>query len=87
MKLGYLLIAAFSISLGVIIFGEGGLIPAFRFSQEKVQLEQRIRKLEEDNQDLRRQIRSFETDSAFQEYTIRKSLSLVGEDEILFEFQ
>lgn len=87
MKIGYLFAAAFVISLGIAIFGQAGLLSAFRLSQENARFEQRIQKLERDNEMLRQEIELVQKDPSHLEHTIRKSLSLVAPDEMLFDFQ
>ena len=87
MKLGYVFLAAFLISVGIVLFGEAGLLSAYRASQENARLEARIEGLQRDNAQLLHDIDSVQKNSRKLEYTIRSSLSLVGPDEILFEFQ
>lgn len=87
MKLGYLFLAAFAVSVGIVLFGEAGLLSAFKASQENARLEARIDNLQRENAALLHDIDSVEKNSKMLEHTIRKSLSLVAPDEILFEFQ
>lgn len=86
MKLRYLFTGAFAVSMFVICFGEAGLLSAYRSSQEKAQLEARIRRLERENEQLAEQIQWIQRNPQFLEHTIRQSLSLVAPDEIVFEF-
>ena len=87
MKLSYILLIAFFISLGIVLFGEAGLLSAYRISQDKAKLEARIRRLEGENEHLKREITLIQKSSQHLEHTIRKSLSLVAPDELLYEFQ
>ncbi len=87
MKLGYIFVAAFAISFGIVVFGEAGVLSAYRKSQENARLEARIIKLEEENTKLASQIELIGKSSQYLEQTIRKSLSMVAPDELLFEFQ
>jgi cell division protein FtsB len=87
LKIGHFFIVAFLISVGIICFGEAGLLSAYRMSQEKAMLEARINRLEKDNEVLRSEIDSIQKNPRYLEHTIRKSLSLVAADEILYEFQ
>lgn len=87
MKLGYLFLAAFLISLGIALFGDVGLLSAYRISQDNAKLESRIERLEEENQRLSQDIESIQKSPQHLELTIRKNLSLVAPDELIFDFQ
>lgn len=87
MKLSYLFLAAFVISFGVVIFGEAGLISAYKMSQEKAKLEARIDRLSSENHELTTKIDAIQKDPIALEHEIRKSLSLVSGDEVLIKFQ
>lgn len=87
MKLGYLFLAAFCVSFGIVLFGESGLLSAYRVSQQNARLEARIESLQEENIRLEHDIESVQKSARRLEHTIRSTLSLVGQDEILYEFQ
>lgn len=87
MKLGYLFAAAFLVALGIVIFGEAGLLSAYNASQENARLDARINSLQQDNAQLLHDIESVQKSPRRLEHTIRSSLSLVAPDELLFEFQ
>ena len=87
MKLGYIFLAAFLVSLVIVLFGEAGLLSAYRASQLNARLEARIESLQEENLRMERDIESVQKSARRLEHTIRASLSLVGPDEILYEFQ
>jgi cell division protein FtsB len=87
LKLGYVFLAAFSVSVGIVIFGEAGLLSAYKASKENAKLEARIHVLERENAQLLSQIESVQKSPRLLEHTIRSSLSLVASDELLFEFQ
>ena len=86
-KLRYVFIGAFAISLFIILFGEAGLLSAYKTSQEKAYLDSRIKRLEKENDQLRLDIQLIQKNPQYLEHTIRKSLSLVAPDEILYDFQ
>jgi hypothetical protein len=86
-KLGYVFLAAFAISVFIVLFGEAGLLSAYRASQENARLTARILSLEGENTRLLHDIESVQKSPRRLEHTIRSSLSLVGSDEVLFEFQ
>ena len=75
------------ISLGVIIFGEAGLISAFRTSQHKAQIEARIENIVRENRIIQAKVDGIRTNVYAMEHAIRKSLSLVAPDEILIQFR
>lgn len=87
MKLGYLFLGAFLISVGIVLFGEAGLLSAYKKSQENARLEARINNLQRENAKLLYDIESVQKSPRRLEQTIRRSLSLTAPDEILYEFQ
>jgi cell division protein FtsB len=87
LKIGYIFLAAFSVSVVIVLFGEAGLLTAYRASQQNARLEARIETLQEENLRLEHDIDSVQKSARRLEHTIRASLSLVGPDEILYEFQ
>jgi cell division protein FtsB len=87
LKIGYIFLAAFLVSVGIVLFGEAGLLSAYKLSQQNARLEGRIETLQRDNEKLLREIEAVQKSPRRLEYTIRSSLSLVGPDELLFEFQ
>lgn len=87
MKIGYFFLAAFAVSLGVVVFGEAGLLSAYRASQNNARLEARVETLQAENATLMHDIEAVQKSSRKLEHTIRSSLSLVGQDEMVFEFQ
>jgi|GEM_PF-6297016 len=87
MKIGYIFLFAFVISVGIVLFGEAGLLSAYRASQNNARFEARIESLLSDNARLLHDIDSVQKSPRKLEHTIRSSLSLVAPDEILFEFQ
>ncbi len=87
MKLGYAFLLAFLVSVGIVLFGEAGLLSAYKASQDNARLEARIESLQSENARLLHEIESVQKSARRLEHTIRSSLSLVAPDEILFEFQ
>jgi cell division protein FtsB len=87
LKLGYLFGAAFLASVGIVLFGEAGLLSAYRSSQENARLEARIDSLQRENAKLLHDIESVQKSPRRLEHIIRSNLSLVAPDELLFEFQ
>lgn len=87
MKIGYFFLAAFIVSLGIVIFGDVGLLSAYRISQENATLEKRIDDLQRQNARLLHDIESIQRSENKQEHMVRTSLSLLAPDEILFDFQ
>jgi cell division protein FtsB len=87
LKLGYIFVGFFLISIGIVLFGEAGLLSAYRASQTNARLEERINVLQRDNAKLLHEIEAVQKSPRRLEHTIRSSLSLVATDELLFEFQ
>ena len=87
MKLGYIFLAAFVIAIGIVLFGEAGLVSAYKKSQDNAHLETRIESLQAENSRLQHEIEQIQKNPRHLEHTIRKSLSLLASDELLFEFQ
>jgi cell division protein FtsB len=87
MKLGYIFLAAFLVSVGIVLFGEAGLLSAYKASQGNARLEARVESLQRENAKLLHNIENVQKSPRLLEHTIRSSLSLVAPDEILFEFQ
>ena len=87
MKIGYIFLAFFLVALGIVLFGEAGLLSAYRASQDNARLEARIDSLQRDNAKLLHDIESVQKSPRRLEHTIRSSLSLMAPDELLFEFQ
>lgn len=87
MKLGYIFLTAFLVSVGIVLFGEAGLLSAYKLSQENARLEARIENLQGENAKLLHDIENVQKSARLLEHTIRSSLSLVAPDELLFEFQ
>lgn len=87
MKIGYIFLGFFAASLGVVFFGEAGLLSAYRASQDNAKFEARIETLQRENARLLHDIEAVQASPRKLEHTIRTSLSLVGPDELLFEFQ
>lgn len=87
MKLSYFFAAAFAISFAMVLFGEAGLMSAYRQSQEKARLESRLQRLNSDKSGLEHRIDAIQRDPIALENEIRRSLSLVSEREILIKFQ
>lgn len=87
MRLGYIFLAAFLASVGIVLFGEAGLLSAYNASQTNARLEARIDSLQAENARLLHEIESVQKSARFLEHTIRSSLSLVAPDEVLYEFQ
>jgi cell division protein FtsB len=87
MKLSYIFTAAFFISFCLVLFGDVGLLSAYRMSQEKAKIEGRIQRLVNENIELEAKIEAIQKDPIALEHEVRKSLSLVADGEILIKFQ
>lgn len=87
MKLSYLFLVSFLVSFGIVLFGDVGLLSAFRISQENARLEARIDTLQKENANLLYDIESIQRSSRKLETMIRKNLSFVATDEVIYDFQ
>lgn len=87
MKLGYALLGAFLVSFALVLFGEAGLLSAYKLSQENARLEARVEQLQEERQKLQQEIEKIQASPAHLEHVIRKNLTLVAPDEIVYEFE
>jgi cell division protein FtsL len=72
--------------LGLAVFGERGLLRALHALQQKEELQGEIRKLEETNAALQREIEALRRDQRYLERIARKELGLVREDELVYQF-
>ena len=75
------------ISFSIILFGDRGVVSAYRAKIKKEKLKKEITQLEESNKKLRKKIELIRNDDSFLEDIIREKLSLVQEKEILVKFQ
>ena len=78
------------IFLGLIIawlaFGERGFIHLYKMEKERQVYLERIRQLEEANQELLEQINRLRSDKKYMESQVRKELGLIKENEIIYRF-
>lgn len=72
--------------LGLALFGERGLLRALHALEQKEELQVEIRKLEETNAALNREIEALRRDHRYLERIARKELGLVREDELVYQF-
>jgi cell division protein FtsB len=68
-------------------FGERGFIHLYRKDKERQAYVEKIRKLEEDNQELLEEIRRLRCDKSYIESMGRRELGLVKEGEVLYRFK
>jgi cell division protein FtsB len=68
-------------------FGERGFIHLYRKDKERQAYVEKIRKLEEDNQELLEEIRRLRSDKSYIESMGRRELGLVKEGEVLYRFK
>ena len=87
MKLGYIFLIAFLVSVGIVLFGEAGLLSAYKASQQNARLDARIETLQRENARLLHDLEGVQKSGRKLEYVIRSSLSLVAPDELLYECQ
>ena len=69
------------------VFGNSGLLQAYRLSRVQRDLDLRVRALENDHVRLQTMAQALEKDPLVQEYAIRETLGFVRDKELVFEFQ
>jgi len=72
--------------LGVAIFGENGVLRAMKAKAQNEVLAEDIRRLEEENTALRREIEALHSDRKYLEGIARKDLGMVKDDELVYQF-
>ncbi len=68
------------------IFGERGLLRIYHLTQEKKQVEDRVKALQAENDQLKREIEALKTDRRYLESIARKDFGLVRKNEIIYQF-
>lgn len=80
------LLLAASVAVPLKLFGPRGLERVTRLERELQGLEENNRQLEQENQSLLNEIRSFHSNPGYVEKVARDELGMVGPDEIIFQF-
>jgi cell division protein FtsB len=79
------------IFLGLIViwlaFGDRGFIHLFRMEKERQAYAERIRVLEDENQQLLKEIERLRSDKAYIESEARKELGLLKENEVIYRLE
>lgn len=81
---GIFILAAY---LGAILFGDNGLIELNQKKTRLKEIQAENQAIEKDNRALYRRVNRLKNDPAYLEYIIRRELSLINEDEIVFKFR
>nr|NIQ93608.1 septum formation initiator family protein [Desulfuromonadales bacterium]NIS39941.1 septum formation initiator family protein [Desulfuromonadales bacterium] len=68
--------------LALALFGEKGVLRAYKLSRERQLLEEELRHLQKDNEELRREIDLLRNDLEYLEDVARRELGLVKDDEL-----
>lgn len=66
--------------------GERGIAPLYETEKERQEVLQRINKLLDENEALRRRIQKLKTDRDYVEFVARRELRLIGPHEVFFQF-
>lgn len=69
------------------IFGNSGLIQAYRLGEVRRDMTLRITALENEKKRLESTLTSLESDAFVQEQTVRETLGFVRQNELVFEFR
>lgn len=74
------------VMLALALFGEKGVLRAYKLSQEKHSLEAEIQSLQENNEALREEINLLRNDLEYLEDVARRDLGMVKDDELVYQF-
>lgn len=74
------------VMLALALFGEKGVLRAYKLSQEKHALETEIQSLQENNEALREEINLLRNDLEYLEDVARRELGMVKDDELVYQF-
>lgn len=74
------------VMLALALFGEKGVLRAYKLSQEKHSLEAKIQSLQESNEALRKEINLLRNDLEYIEDVARRDLGMVKDDELVYQF-
>jgi cell division protein FtsB len=74
------------VMFGFALLGERGALRAFQTYQHKQELEQRLADLQEQQVQLREEIRRLQKDRDYWEQLARKELGMVREGELIYQF-
>lgn len=69
------------------VFGERGLVKAYRLTSERDDIRAKVAKLQRENQYLRGELTSLRSDRRYVEDIARKDLGLVREGETVYRFR
>lgn len=68
-------------------FGERGLIRLYHTEMERQAFIERIRRLDEENKALLKEVQRFRTDMEYVESVVRRELNLIKKNEIIYRFK
>lgn len=68
-------------------FGERGLIRLYHTEMERQAFIERIRRLDEENKALLKEVQRFRTDMKYVESVVRRELNLIKKNEIIYRFK
>jgi cell division protein FtsB len=72
--------------LGLAFFGDKGLVKTWQAKQQRDELLQEVRLLEETNIALRQEIEALRSDRRYLEGIARRELGMVRDDELIYQF-
>lgn len=85
-RLNRLALVAVLLLLALALLGDKGILRAVRLSREKASLQEEVRRLEEANAALRREIEALRSDRKYLESLARQELGMVRDDELVYQF-
>lgn len=86
LKIFFLTLIFLGLVVSWLAFGDRGFIHLYRMEKERQAYLEKIRQLEEANQELLDEIKRLRSDKEYIESEARKALGLVKEDEVIYKF-
>ncbi|MEK7790742.1 MAG: septum formation initiator family protein [Deltaproteobacteria bacterium] len=86
-KIRWVILGFVIFTLFFTAFGDRGLLKIFRLRKELKRLETSLKNLESQNTDISKNIEKMKKERVFQERSVRETLGLVRDDDIVYEFQ
>ena len=86
LKITLYLILFFLLIMSWLSFGDHGFIHLYRMEEEREATLDRIKRLNDENQELWEEIERLRTDQDYIELMARRELGLIKDDEILYRF-
>jgi cell division protein FtsB len=87
LKIAFIILLFLCLVTAWLAFGDSGFIHLYRMDKERQVYQEKIRKLEQANQELLEQISKFRSDKEYIDAEARRELGLVREGELIYRFR